>query len=159
MKSGGQRGVSLMEMVIVLSIAAIAMTAVIPTLRGYYQQYTFNNYASEMAYLVKYGKIYAMANTTNVGVCVSGSQLTIYNVGTNRGAGLCSGTSVKSMTIASGDSYVSLSGAGASVDPRGLAITAGSVCVAYNGGYSRVCIGTTGIRTDQGTGGCSACTS
>lgn len=150
------KGFSLVELMIVVSIFAILAAVAIPALLKYQRDYKFIDYASRMEYLVKQAKIYAMERTTNVGVCVSGSTstLTIRDLGTSRGAGICTGTPIKTMTVT--ESYVTLAGSGASFDPRGLAIFTGNVCVRYadSNRYEAVRISRAGIRTERGAGAC-----
>ena len=153
MKIKGHKGFTIVELLIVVSLIAILSAVAIPALLKYQRDYKFWDYASQMEYLVKSAKILAMERTTNVGVCVSGSTLTIRDLGTDRGAGICTGTVVRTMQVT--DSYVSLSGSGASFDPRGLAIQLGSACVTYDGRFERVVISRAGVRTERGSGGCS----
>lgn len=149
-----QKGFSLVELMITVALIAILASIAVPALLKYQRDYKFLDYASQMEYLVKTAKIYAMERTTNVGICVQGNTLTIRDIGTDRGAGICAGNDViKTMTVT--DSYVTLGGTGASVDPRGLAIQLGNVCVSYNNMHERVSISRTGIRTERGAGGCS----
>ncbi len=157
MKLRGQKGFSLVELMIVVSLVAILSAIAIPALLKYQRDYKYLDYASQMEYMVKIAKIHAMERTTNVGVCVSGNALTIRDIGTSRGAGICTGTELRRMSVT--DSYVTLAGSGGSFDPRGLAIFLGNVCVAYDGKHRKVCISRTGVRTDiERTGGCVSCT-
>lgn len=150
MRINNQKGFSLVELMIVVSIFAILAAIAIPALLKYQRDFKFLDYASQMEYLVKQGKIYAMERTVNVGVCVSGNTLAIRNLGTSRGAGICSGTAIMTMTVT--DSYVTLAGSGASFDPRGLAIQIGNVCVIYpdRNMYEAIRISRAGIRTERG---------
>ncbi len=165
-----KKGFSLVELIIAAAIVSIMVSVAIPNLTKYYRDYIFNDYASQMEYLVKTAKIYAMERTTNVAVCRSGTNLlTLQNIGTSRSftlacnaSSLCTGTNpttpciIKTMNIT--HSYVTLAGSGASFDPRGLAILPGNVCGAYDGRHRKVCISRTGIRTDiERPGGCVAC--
>lgn len=147
------KGFTLIELIVVIGIIAIIAGISFPQLLKYQKEYKFWDYASQMEYLVKQAKIYAMERTVNVGVCVQGNTLSIRNLGTNRGAGICSGTAIKSMTVT--DSYVTLAGTGGSFDPRGIAIQIGTTCVAYSGKNVKMHISRAGIRKETGTGGCS----
>lgn len=156
------KGFTLVELLLVLAIAGIMLSIAIPNLIKYRKDYIFNDYASQIEYLVKYGKIYAMEKTTNVGFCVNTDTKTfsIRNLGTNRNSDKCSGSEVRKITIT--ENYITIAGYGAlglgpTVDPRGLAIYKGSVCISDGNKYSRICISTTSVRTEHGTGGCSAC--
>ncbi|MEM4134697.1 MAG: prepilin-type N-terminal cleavage/methylation domain-containing protein [Candidatus Micrarchaeia archaeon] len=151
-KNLNKNGFSLTELLIVIAIISILAGIAIPQLSKYYREYRFSDYASQMEYLVKQAKIYAMERTVNVGVCVQGNTLSIRNLGTNRGAGICTGTAIKSMTVT--DSYVTLGGTGGSFDPRGLAIQIGNTCVSYSGKFVKMHISKAGIRKEAGTGGC-----
>lgn len=167
------KGFTLVELILVLAIAGIMLSIAIPNLIKYRKDYIFNDYASQMEYLVKYGKIYAMEKTTNVAVCISSNNLlTLQNIGTSRSFTLacnasneCTGNNpttpciIKTMRIPSSDNYITLAGSGASFDPRGLAILTGYVCVAYDGKHRKICINRTGVRTDkEKEGGCVSCT-
>jgi len=155
MKIKGHKGFTIVELLIVVSLIAILSAVAIPALLKYQRDYKFLDYASQMEYLVKSAKILAMERTTNVGVCVEESRLTIRYLGTSRGAGICTGDVVRTMHVT--DSYVSLSGSGASFDPRGLAIFTGNVSVSYSGRCEIVCISRTGIRTKRVLSGTCSC--
>lgn len=151
-KKLNNKGFSLEWLLIVIGIILILAIIGSPKLIKYYRDYKFWDYASQMEYLIKQAKIYAMERTTNVGVCVSGNILSIRNLGTSRGSGICSGTVIRSMTVT--DNYVTLRGTGASFDPRGLAIQLGTTCVAYSGKNVKMHISRAGVRKKMGTGGC-----
>jgi prepilin-type N-terminal cleavage/methylation domain-containing protein len=157
-----QKGFSLVELIIAAAILSIMAAIAIPNLTKYYRDYKFNDYASRMEYLVKYSKIYAMEKTKNVGLCVNTTDksFTIRDLGTSRGADKCSGSKIREMSVSEG--YITLAGYGVfglgpTIDPRGLAIFNGSVCISNGTKYSRVCIKTASIRTEKGDGGCSSC--
>ena len=175
MKRKGQRGFSLLEIVAALGILTVLTAIAVPNLTKFYRDYRFNDYASQIEYLIKHGKIYSMEYSTNIGVCVTSSpkRLTIFNIGPNRDASTCQTTDtlctannhtapciVKRITLT--EDYISISGSNngsvLKIDPRGIAIhpgMGGNVCIAYDGKYHKVTIGTTAIRTERGTGGCS----
>ncbi len=155
MKYIGQKGFSLVELLITIAIIGIVAAIAIPNFISYQRSYKFTDYASQIEYLIKYAKIYAMERTTNVGICVSGSELTVRNIGTSRSAGICSGSVVSTMTVP--ESYITIAGSGASFDPRGVAIWSGYVCVSYNNKYSKMCISKASLRKQEGSGGCSPC--
>lgn len=175
MKRIGQKGFSLFEIILVLAIGGVMATIAVPSLMKYYKDYKFNDYAAQMEYLIKYGKIYAMEYSTNIGICATSSPkgLTIFNIGPDRGASTCPNTNIfckdnahvapciiNRITIS--EDYISInssnSGSVVKIDPRGIAIfpgEGGNVCIAYDGKYSKIVIGKTAIRTESGPGGCS----
>jgi type II secretory pathway pseudopilin PulG len=162
MKRTSQKGFSLVEIILVLALGITMMSIAIPSLMKYYRNYKFEDYASQIEYLVKYGRIYAMERTRNVGICVNTTTktFTIRDLGTARGADKCSGSEIRKLSIS--ESYITIAGYGAlglgpTIDPRGLTIYKGSVCISNGTKFSRVCIDTTSIRTENGNGGCSAC--
>jgi prepilin-type N-terminal cleavage/methylation domain-containing protein len=155
------KGFSLIEMLIVITIAGVLATIAVTSYRGMVKKHKLVQYGSEMEYMVKYAKIIAMERTSNTGVCIgSNTNLVIYDIGTNRGADACTGASVKTMAVTSADAAgnnISVAGSSASFDPRGLAISTGNVCVTNNARYIKACIGRTGIRMEEGAGGCTTC--
>lgn len=158
-----QKGFTLVELLVAMGLMAALAAIAIPNMLRYYKDYKFNDYAAQMDYLVKYAKIYAMERTKNVGICVNSTDkiLTIRDIGISRGAGKCSGVEIKRMEVDNNDKgYIELAGDGAfglgpTIDPRGLAIYNGSVCITNGTKYSRVYIGKASIRTESGDGGCS----
>lgn len=155
MKHSGQKGFSLVELIIALTVIATMAAIAFPNLLKYRRDYIFNDYASQIEYLVKYGKIYAMEKTTNVGFCINTTDktFTVRDIGRSRGAGICSGSEIRRLPVA--ENYISLAGSGASIDPRGVTIFSGNVCVSYNNRYFKVYLSKTSLRTENGSGECS----
>ncbi|MBF0327701.1 MAG: type II secretion system protein [Nitrospirae bacterium] len=158
-KISSKKGITTIELLVVASIIIVMATVALPNLMVYIKQYRYDNYVAKMEYLVKYSKMLGMERTTNISVCVSGSSVTLYDIGNSRSAAICSGTAVPQQGLSISESYISLSGSGASFDPRGMAIQTGYVCLAYNNGYTRLCISSTGVRKEIGSGDCASCSS
>ncbi|MCX7913917.1 MAG: prepilin-type N-terminal cleavage/methylation domain-containing protein [Thermodesulfovibrionales bacterium] len=146
-------GFSLVETMVVIVLVAILALVAIPSFIKYYQTYKYIDYASTMENLVRWARITAMERTINVGICREGNTLKIINMGTDR-SNLCSGSIMHSLTIT--DNFVSLSGSGASFDPKGFAIHLGNVCITNSSSYSKVSISRFGaMRFEKGSGGCT----
>ncbi len=174
-RSMRQKGFSLVELILALAVITTLAAIAIPNLMKFRRDYIFNDYASQIEYLIKHSKIYSMEYSTNIGICVTNNpkRLTIFNIGPDRDASICQSTNtfckdnnhaapciVNRVTISEG--YISISGSNSGsvvkIDPRGIAIfpgTGGNICISYDGKYSKAVIGTTAIRTENGMGGCS----
>jgi prepilin-type N-terminal cleavage/methylation domain-containing protein len=152
-------GFTVIEMLITLIIVGILSAIGVPSYLKLMKSYTLNQYAANMDYLVKYARVMAMEKTTNSGICVNSStQLIIYNIGTNRGSGICTGTASMTLNIDSSHASgynISINGSGGSYDPRGIAIQLGNVCVTNGSKYFKTVISRTGMRSEEGAGGCS----
>lgn len=169
------RGFTLVELLLVLAIAGIMLSIAIPNLIKYRKDYIFNDYASQIEYLVKYGKIYAMEHSRNIGICVSSAnkEFTIFNIGPDREASTCPTTNTLCMNnnheapciinrINISENYISLNGSNSGsvvkIDSRGIAIypgTGGNICITNSIDYRKVIISKTGVRIEKGSGGCS----
>jgi prepilin-type N-terminal cleavage/methylation domain-containing protein len=156
-RSTSEKGFSAIELLIVIVIMGILAGIGLPIYFSQIKDHTLKQYGANMEYLVKYGRLLAMERTTNIGICRDANTLTIYDIGTGRGAAICSGTAITSMTVTAGHSSgynINLAGGGASVDPRGLAIFMGNVCVSNGSKYVKITVNRAGYRMDEGSGGC-----
>lgn len=170
------KGFTLVELILVLAIAGIMLSIAIPNLIKYRKDYIFNDYASQIEYLVKYAKIYAMERSRNIGICVNNNLKTmaIFNIGPDRGASTCPTTNTPLCVnnnhtapciinrIEISENYISVDGSNygsvVKIDPRGIAIypgNGGNICITDGANYSKVIISKTGVRTEKGLGGCS----
>lgn len=151
-------GFTIVEAIVAAGIVAILASIGILTLYRYRHVYIFQQYSSELEISVRRAKILAMERSTNIGVCVSQNKVEIRDIGTQRGAGICSGNIVHTISVDPVDSgYISFQGSGFSFDPRGFAIFAGNVCVQNTRGnnYFLICVSRFGgIRTQKGAGLC-----
>ena len=155
----GTAGFTLIEALMTLIIVGILSAIGVPSYLNLMKSYTLNQYGANMDYLVKYARVMAMEKTTNSGICVnSNTQLIIYDIGTDRASGICTGTSSMTMNITSSHASgynISVNGSGGSFDPRGIAIQLGNVCVTNGTKYFKTVISRTGMRNEEGTGGCT----
>lgn len=151
-------GFSIVELMIVVIIMGVVSSLAIPSVRETIRGHKLTQNGKSIEYLVRYAKIMSMERTTNIGVCVNDSKtLTLYDLGTDRSAGVCSGTSIMNMTVPDTDASgysISLSGSGASLDPRGLAIQTGNGCVSNGITYYNVVVNRTGVSVDSKAGPC-----
>lgn len=143
-------GFSLVELLVVIVLLAIVAALAFPGLIRYYRAYSFEAKGREIEQLIRWAKIYAMRNSINVGLCVEVDRLEIRDLGTNRGAGICSGTPIRTVS----SEGFQISGSGVGFDPRGLAIFIGNICLSDNERYYMVCVSYAGIRNVRGVGLC-----
>lgn len=155
-------GYSLIELIAVISLIAILVSVAIPYMSRLIRYTKYQNYCNSLELLIKQAKILAMERSTNIGICVDDERtVRIVDMGTNRGAGACVGTTLRILQIEPGDtSFVRFAGSSASLDPRGFAIFNGNACVhnSEKNVYFLVCISRFGgIRVETGQGGCRNC--
>jgi prepilin-type N-terminal cleavage/methylation domain-containing protein len=156
--SVGTSGFSLVEVMMVVILLAILSVSGVALLIPMLSDQKLVKYGTQMEYMIKYAKLHAMEKTVKVGICVSGNQLTLYDLGTVRDSTVCgtSGQKIMAMTVEAGDvsSGITLTGSSVSVDPRGLALypgTGGNGCVSNGRKYYKTTVGVAGVRTQQGT--------
>jgi prepilin-type N-terminal cleavage/methylation domain-containing protein len=145
-------GFSFIELLVVVLVSSILLTVAVPSLKAYYINYKYNDYAYSMEYLIRASKLTAMEKSVNIGVCVNSGTLQIINMGTSR-ADACTGAVLNTLRIE--DNFVSLSGSGFAFDPRGFAVFQGDVCIGNHAHYHKVVISKFGgIGIENGSGGC-----
>lgn len=151
-------GFTIIEAVVTVGIVAILASIGILTLYRYRHVYAFQQYSSDLEISVRRAKILAMERSTNIGVCVRQNRVEVRDIGTQRGAGICTGNILNVIEISPADqSYISFRGSGFSFDPRGFAIFSGNVCAQNSRGnsYLLICVSRFGgIRSQRGTGQC-----
>ncbi len=155
------KGISLMEVCVVIAVMAVIIAIGFPSFSAYYRTYKFHEYAYAVESLIKSSKLVAMEKSINVGVCVdiAAKTLSIVNMEANR-SNICSGPILNTLRV--DDAFVSLSASGTmegtkglSFDPRGFAIYPGHVCASNGVKYYKVVVGRFGAtRIERGSGGC-----
>ena len=151
-----KKGVSLLECLLVLSIIVILSTFAIPAWNRFFEINKYNNFIMAVENAITQAKIIAMEKSTNVGVCVSGNQILIYDTGYAGSDDPCTGTLLFTVTPESENISVSSSGT-IIFDPRGLNIlVGGNVCIHHNefNTYYKIIVGRGHQRVEKGSGGC-----
>ncbi|MEM4675799.1 MAG: prepilin-type N-terminal cleavage/methylation domain-containing protein [Nitrososphaerota archaeon] len=125
---GASRGLTLLEVLIVVLLISILAGVAIPYITRYYRAYRYNEYVLQVESILKWARLIAMERGINVGICVQNNTLTLHNMGTRR-SGICSGDVIRRVEVK--DNFVSLSasGGGSAFDPRGLAIFSSTIRV------------------------------
>ena len=171
-----KNGFTVVEVLVVIAIMGILAGIAIPSTKTLLNDHTLNQYATNMEYIVRYAKMKAIEQTTNVGICASGnSQLILFDLGKIRPSTTASscpttgGTTITGMNIPSAHviNYgIALTGSACSgsgyprgcivVDPRGLAMHSGDrdICISNNRKYNKVLINRIGMRVQSGGGAC-----
>ena len=151
-----KKGVSLLECLLVLSIIVILSTFAVPAWNRFFEINRYNNFIMAVENAITQAKIVAMERSTNVGVCISGNQILIYDTGYARSNDPCTGTLL--FTVTPESENISISSAGTIIfDPRGLNIlVGGNVCIHHNefNTFYRIIIGRGHQRVEKGSGGC-----
>jgi len=151
-----KKGVSLLECLLVLSIIVILSTFAVPAWNRFFEINRYNNFIMAVENAITQAKIIAMEKSTNVGVCVSGNQILIYDTGYARSNNPCTGTLL--FTVTPESENISISSSGTIIfDPRGLnIIVGGNVCIHHNefNTYYRIIVGRGHQRVEKGSGGC-----
>lgn len=151
-----KKGVSLLECLLVLSIIVILSAFAVPAWNRFFEINRYNNFIMAVENAITQAKIIAMEKSTNVGVCVSGNQILIYDTGYARSNNPCTGTLL--FTVTPESENISISSAGKIIfDPRGLnIIVGGNVCIHHNefNTYYKIIVGRGHQRVEKGSGKC-----
>ena len=157
-----KKGVSLLECLLVLSIIVILSTFAVPAWNRFFEINRYNNFIMAVESAITQAKIIAMEKSTNVGVCVSGNQILIYDTGYARNNDPCTGTLL--FTVTPESENISISSSGRIIfDPRGVRIPVDEeengevdVCIHHNefNTFYRIIIGRGHQRVEKGSGGC-----
>lgn len=156
-KKNNIKAFSLIEIIIVTSLITLLMSIATPYYLKYRDFYKFQEYASGMEFAIRKAKITAMERSTNIGICVDNDYLlTVRNISTSRGAGICSGEVLYKIEIEGQyRNFIKIKGSGFSFDPRGLTIFPGNSCIQDRKYYVLICVSLFGaIRVDKGEGPC-----
>jgi type IV fimbrial biogenesis protein FimT len=123
---------TLIEILIVLIIVSIILAIAINNFQKFRKIYTYQQYISELETAVRMAKLKAVERSVNVSVCAdtSSNSVVVYDIGTSR-SNTCSSGGNKIYMINIDNSIATVIGTtnGFSFDPRGLGITAGSICI------------------------------
>ena len=151
-----KKGVNLLECLLVLSIIVILSAFAVPAWNRFFEINRYNNFIMAVENAITQAKIIAMEKSTNVGVCVSGNQILIYDTGYARSNNPCTGTLL--FTVTPESENISISSSGTIIfDPRGLNIlVGGNVCIHHNefNTYYKIIVGRGHQRVEKGSGGC-----
>ena len=122
-------GFTLLELILVIAILSIVLSIAIPNAFKYKSIYTFQEYKADLETTVKWAKLKAMENSTNIAVCSNQTlnSITVYNKGTNRDYP-CDGNGTLIDTINLDKNIAVVQNGGFSFDPRGLGIVGGTIC-------------------------------
>jgi len=122
-------GFTLLELILVIAILSIVLSIAVPYAFKYKSIYTFQEYKADLETTVKWAKLKAMENSTNIAVCSNQTlnSITVYNKGTNRDYP-CDGNGTLINTINLDKNIAVVKDGGFSFDPRGLGIVGGIIC-------------------------------
>jgi len=122
-------GFTLLELVLVIAILSIVLSIAVPNAFKYKNIYTLQEYKADLETTVKWAKLKAMENSTNIAVCSNQTlnSITVYNKGTNRDYP-CDGNGTLIDTINLDKNIAVVKDGGFSFDPRGLGIVGGTIC-------------------------------
>ncbi|NPA39941.1 MAG: prepilin-type N-terminal cleavage/methylation domain-containing protein [Thermodesulfobacteria bacterium] len=166
-----QKAFTTIEILIALAIISIVLIIGIPMLTKYYKTYKFNNYEVELKSIAEWARAKAIERTAYVWVCLNGLSTTctgtsckieVYDMDSCAGPTCTNGTLINSLL--SEDDWLTFNignlfptGYNCIVfDPKGLAVTSGSICITDGDNYYKIIFQTDRalIRDESGAGTC-----